>query len=258
MNRRAGRILAQECRRVWTFRRVTRDASARPNRAQIVRMIAAAGVLQFGRRVPVERRTAGGLVTEQQRGHNMRPLRRLAMVTVIALSAAACATMNVGSHLDRASDFAQYRTYTWGQPDPLPVGDPRLDTDPFLIDRLQGAVEKELAAKGFRYVLTGSPDLLVHYHSNVSRRIDVNRIDRESGFCYDETCDTRVVEYEAGTLILDVMDARTGRLIWRGWAQDGLRSFIRNSEVTARKIREAVKRMVAQLPPPIHQAGEQP
>lgn len=175
---------------------------------------------------------------------------RLATVAVIALSANACATMSVGSHLDRGIDFGQYRSYEWGPPDALPTGDPRLDKNPFFQDHFQGAVEKELAARGFRRVTSGSPDLLIHYHANVSQRIDVNRIDREYGYCYDESCGARVIEYEAGTLILDVIDARTNRLIWRGWSQDNMEKLLGNQDRMTREINESVKRMLVQLPAP--------
>ena len=70
-----------------------------------------------------------------------------AMFTAIAVVAVAgCATMTVSSHIERNINFSQYATYDWGPPDNLPVGDPRLDNNPFFNDYLQGAIEKQLAA----------------------------------------------------------------------------------------------------------------
>lgn len=144
--------------------------------------------------------------------------------------------------------FLRYRTYEWGPADALPAGDARLEEDLFFLDHMQGAVEKALAARGYRLNTFGSPDLIVHYHATVSRRIDVSRLDRVRGECYDAACNARVIDYEAATLVLDVVDARTERLVWRGWAGNTLDSLVDGHRRMAREIDEAVRRMVAQLP----------
>ena len=81
-------------------------------------------------------------------------MRRLASLSLFlfflpVLIAGCATTMTVSSHVDRAVDFAHYRTYDWGPADALPTGDARLDANPFFKDHLQGEVEKQLAAKGF-------------------------------------------------------------------------------------------------------------
>ena len=48
-----------------------------------------------------------------------------------------------------ASTSRAIHTYDWGPADALPTGDPRLDQNPFFKDHLEGAVEKELATRGF-------------------------------------------------------------------------------------------------------------
>jgi hypothetical protein len=176
---------------------------------------------------------------------------RLLRLTVVMFSAflvAGCATMIVSSHLQRDVDFARYRTFDWGPADALPTGDPRLDHNPFFKDHMEGAVERHLAAKGLELSSSGQPDLLIHYHANVSQRIDVNRIDRQYGYCYGEDCSVRVMEYEAGTLVLDVVDTRTDRVIWRGWAQDSLEGVIGNQDRMERMINQAVARMLERFP----------
>ena len=147
----------------------------------------------------------------------MLPLRRLALVTASALALAGCATMNVSSHVERTIDFAQFHTYDWGPADALPTGDPRLDTNPFFHDYFQGAVERQLAAKGLEK--SSTPDLLIHYHANVTKRFSVSGVDRGYGSCSNGDCQPHYTEYEAGTLVLDIVDARTNKLVWRGWAQ---------------------------------------
>ncbi len=180
----------------------------------------------------------------------MRHLSGLVAATTAALVLAGCAsTMTVSSHVQYGIDFANYRTYTWGPPDELPVGDPRLDADPFFHDHMQGAVERRLATRGF--ILSEdkrTSDLVMHYHAAINHRMDVNRFDHEHGYCYDADCSVRVMDIEAGPIVLDIIDARTNRLLWRGWAETGVDDMLQNRDKMARRIDEAAQRMLAQLP----------
>ena len=180
-------------------------------------------------------------------------MRRLLTVTVavvlLGLSAMACATtMTANSYVERGLSFSPYRTYDWGPPDALPTGDPRLDKDPFFQDHVQGAVEKAFAAKGFALASSGAPDLLIHYHASITHRLDVTQLDRQYGYCHGPGCDRGVFDYEAGTLVLDVVDTRTNRVIWRGWAQDSVGDALADRDEMARQIHEAVTRMMLTFP----------
>jgi hypothetical protein len=56
------------------------------------------------------------------------------------------------------------------------------------------------------------------------------------------------VRYEAGTLVIDVVDARTNRLIWRGWAENTMDGAIDNQDWMEKTIDHAVARIFTQLP----------
>jgi hypothetical protein len=56
------------------------------------------------------------------------------------------------------------------------------------------------------------------------------------------------VQYEAGTLVLDIVDAQTNRLIWRGWAQNSVADMLEDRAVMAKTIDQAVTRMLLRLP----------
>jgi hypothetical protein len=173
-------------------------------------------------------------------------LKLMTAAAVLAASSACAVAMTVSSHVDRDLNFTQYRTYDWGPADALPTGDPRLDRDPFFKDQVQGAVERQLASRGLELSSTGAPDLLIHYHANITERIDVGRADREYGAC--PTGDCPDVWYEAGTLVIDFMDARTNQLVWRGWAQNSVEDMLRDRDKMADTIDQAVTRMLKQLP----------
>jgi hypothetical protein len=171
------------------------------------------------------------------------------MILVAALVTTSCATtMNVSSHVDRQITFSQYRTYDWGPADALPTGDPRLDGNPFFHDHLQGAIEKGLPSRGLVKSTSTAPDLLLHYHANIDQRIAIDRIDTAHGYCYDDDCRIGATEYELGTLVLDMVDTRTNRVIWRGWAEDRVEGMLSNPDTMERKINEAVSRMLERLP----------
>ena len=51
--------------------------------------------------------------------------------------------------------------------------------------------------------------------------------------------------------ILDIVDAHTNRLIWRGWAQSSVGDILKNRDQMARRIDEAVTRMFARFPIPL-------
>jgi hypothetical protein len=176
-------------------------------------------------------------------------MRRLliVMVAMAAASTGCATTMTASSYVERGLSFAPYSTYDWGPADALPTGDPRLDKDPFFRDHVEGAVEKALAAKGLERS-DATPDLLIHYHASITHQLDVNRLDRQAGFCSGAGCDTGVTEYEAGTLVLDVVDARTKRVIWRGWARDTVEDALADRDRMAGQINEAVTRMMATFP----------
>jgi hypothetical protein len=176
----------------------------------------------------------------------MFPIRTLACVVAFAFVLGGCATLNVSSHVARGADLSRYVTFAWGPADALPTGDPRLDNNPFFRDFLQGAVERELRARRFVYATDRPADLLLHYHANVNRRIEVNEIDRRYGYCGPD-CPPNVIEYDQGTLVVDIVDARTNTLVWRGWAQESMEGVIDDQARLERHVDRAVKKMMARF-----------
>jgi hypothetical protein len=172
---------------------------------------------------------------------------RTAGLVIAAVFAAGCATMTVSSHIERDVTFTDFLTYDWGPADNFPVGDPRLDNNPLFVDYLQGAIEKQLAKKGYERALTGDPDLLVHYHASVSQKVDVYEADQRYGYCYGN-CQPEIVDYEQGTLVVDIVDARTSKVVWRGWAQDVMNGVIDDQQRLEKQVDDGVTRMMMLLP----------
>ena len=175
---------------------------------------------------------------------------RLALVFIMAAAtlAAACATMRVGTYVERGTVFSKYHTYAWGPADALPIGDPRLENNPIFKDRLLGAVERGLTDHNLMLVPESArPDLLIHFHGSVRQILDVGAVDREHGVGIAN--EVSIVSDDEGTLVIDMVDARTNRLIWRGWAIDSLSGILDSQDRMEKKLDEAVKTMLASFKP---------
>jgi hypothetical protein len=170
---------------------------------------------------------------------------RWAVLAMAGLWAAGCATMNVNSYLERGADLRQYRTYDWGPVAHLSTGDPRLDNNRFFDERVRAQVEKELASRGFEKA--AQPDMLVHYHASISQEIDVREFDDSDSYCADHDC--RPFIYDKGSLIVDLVEPRTDRLLWRGWAEGSIEGVIDNQSWMESRIDETVARILNRLPP---------
>jgi hypothetical protein len=152
--------------------------------------------------------------------------------------------MNVSSYVERGLQISEYHTYNWAPADAFSTGDPRLDNNEIFQARVQTEVYKQLAARGFEQVTSGTPDLLLHYHASVTQEVEPNAADRKYGYC--DSCEPYV--YDAGTLVIDLVDARTNKLVWRGWAEGSIRGAIDNQEWMEQRVGKAVERILERLP----------
>jgi hypothetical protein len=176
--------------------------------------------------------------------------RRLRMTVLLAGVAVlhGCSQFKIRTDYDRAADFQALRTYAWRPEPPLPSGDPRFDNS--LIDsRVRAAVERVLAAKGYAKA-SGEPDFLVGYHAVVRSKTDVAAIDRHYGYRgvgFGGTyLDVRT--YEEGTLLIDVIDPPTMKLLWRGSAT-GVVLEKASPEKREQRINDAVADIFEEFPP---------
>ena len=179
----------------------------------------------------------------------MRRFPALLLIGGLAAAAAGCLTlMPVSSHFDRGTDFTRFRTYAWGPADALPVSDPRLRDNPFFVDDLHGAIDTELQARGLARATSERADLLVHVHTAVTGRVEVPAQAGKFRDCVGSDCRNTVTEYDAGTLVIDLVDTWTSRVIWRGWAEHRLEDMLDDPEQVRRRVQTAVHGIMKRLP----------
>ncbi|MEQ1728266.1 MAG: DUF4136 domain-containing protein [Vicinamibacterales bacterium] len=176
----------------------------------------------------------------------MRTIHRTLTLALAAAAvvAAGCAPVRVNASLERGMAFTNYSSYTWADDSQFSTGDPRLDNNEFFQHRLQGNVDAVLEQRGLEKVSATNADLVIHYHANISQRIDVNALDRSFGYCQD--CHSSI--YDAGTITLDFIDAKTNTLVWRGWSEGSL-DGIDSQPMIESRLDESVRKILLQLPP---------
>jgi hypothetical protein len=179
----------------------------------------------------------------------MRRFPAIFVLTGLAAVTAGCLTlMPVSSHIERGADFTRYRTYAWGPADAVPVSDPRLRENPFFVDDVHGAVDTELQDRGLRPAMSEPADLLVHYHAAVTGRLEVPSAVGTLPDCVGDECRPKVAGYDAGTLVIDMVDTRTQRVVFRGWAEHRLEDMLDDLPLVHRRISDAVHRIFGKLP----------
>jgi hypothetical protein len=157
--------------------------------------------------------------------------------------------LRAGGDFQPGFDFSQFTAYSWDQPDAQPTGDPRLDYNPFFVHRLHSAIHWELATRAIQYEGMG-PALTVHHHASVRERVEVFEADPASGVSSDYGQGTQVVQYDEATFLVDISDARTQEVVWRGWAQMDVGRALGDPEAMKAMIDEAITLMFENFPVP--------
>jgi uncharacterized protein DUF4136 len=170
----------------------------------------------------------------------------LSVVMVASLLLASCAPVRVNSYVARDLDLRRYHTYAWAATDTFSTGDPRLDNNTFFVERVQRAVDGHLRQKGFEKVGSGQPDFVVHYHARVEQRLDSKELRPGEPGCQADDC--RPFVYDAGTLLIDLVDRRSNQLMWRGWAERGLQGVVDDQTWMDQTVDDAVRRIMARFP----------
>ena len=137
----------------------------------------------------------------------------LLSVTALCLAATSCSPFNVRTDYSQTANFNQYKTYK------LRITDLKLN---YLDqDRVLNEVSRQLQAKGFS--VSENPDLIVNVKANHKKINDVQKHAPYGvygwgggfgwGFGMSRTFSSH---YNEGSLLVDIIDAKTNRLVWQG------------------------------------------
>jgi hypothetical protein len=143
---------------------------------------------------------------------------------------------------NHSADFSQYHTYSWI----------KVKADPLWVDRITQAVDKELAAKGWTRVDAAGDTGVTAFQTTREQPTIQTFYDGFGGGWFwrgwgDGIATTTVEETPVGTLVVDIFDNHTKKLIWRGIATDTLSG---KPEKDEKKLEKAVEGMFKHFPPP--------
>jgi hypothetical protein len=163
----------------------------------------------------------------------------LLLVGVWLASSVAAFSREVRTDFDHHANFSQYRTYSFAK-----VETP----DPLWDDRVKTAIDSALTAKGWTRVPFGGDVSIVVVGTTREKptlRTFYEGFDgwRWGGFGEAETY---VDNYEVGTLVVDMFDTYSKKLIWRGSASDVLTGKPDKDE---KRLEKAVEKMFEHFPP---------
>ncbi|MFN6944094.1 MAG: DUF4136 domain-containing protein [Cytophagaceae bacterium] len=163
-------------------------------------------------------------------------------------------------------NYQQYTTYAW-----LPTADTAMDNgfinNEILIENVRQAADREMEARGFT-VNTENPDVLLLVHTMFERRQELVRsaplyssygyyhpgfytgpmhpfyYNRFYTMPFISGYDIRQVDYTEGSVVVDMIEKDTNRLIWRGWME----KRIDNPQRMQRNIPDHVCRIFRDFP----------
>lgn len=173
---------------------------------------------------------------------------------VAVLFLAACSTVSVTTDFDHSTSFSQYHTYSL-TPDTEKIG-----LLPSSEAALREALRTNLARHGVSET-SGNADLHVVTHVSTKEKLVVHH---SSDWPYDSMAYgygrygmwagaprtyTDISQYTEGTLILDFVDAKTQKLVFRGIGT----GTVSDPKTNAARIKEAVEKIVQDFPNTVKQ-----
>jgi Domain of unknown function (DUF4136) len=174
----------------------------------------------------------------------MKPIHRTAVCTLVFLFALGTAfAQQVKTDFDHQANFTQYKTYSWQEVK---------TADPLWESRIKSAVDAQLVLKGWTRLDNGGDVSIVAIGTTQTQRTLQTFYDgfgggwRWRGFGGMGEATTTEQDYKEGTLVLDMYDAKTKQLIWRGSAEDTVSN---NAEKNEKNLDKGVAKMFKKFPP---------
>lgn len=156
---------------------------------------------------------------------------------------AGCLAQETKTDYDRNADFSRYKTFSFE----------KIETkDPLWVDRIAAAVGGTLTAKGLTQVATGGDIAIVAIAmSKDGQTLDTFYDTFPGGWGWrwgsgygDATTTTET--YSVGTLVVDLFDRNTKKLLWRGSASSTLSN---SSSQNIKNFDKCVEKLFKGFPP---------
>lgn len=182
---------------------------------------------------------------------------KLMLTMVLTLGLFGCSSVQVSQDYVDSVAFSQLRTYSW-HPQPVQYSDDVRARNPLLHRRFAETISAVLAQKGYSQVQ--SADFLVTYNYSVTQKLESypgtaffgygygphRRYGGYGGIGYGVGTDIR--QYDVGILVIDIYDATTNSVIWRGKGSEIVTSHP-SPQQTTELVNRLVREVLVQFPP---------
>ncbi len=192
---------------------------------------------------------------------------KLVIPATLAIVFAACATVKVSTDYDRSKDFTAVKTYAMHSNMENAVQGQTANQ--LNRDRIVAAIKQQLNAKG--YTESATPDFTVNVNVIIKdmASITANTTFDDGAYFYGgayrpygywgvgglgtATTSFDVDKYQNGSLIIDMVDAKTNRLFWEGIGEADIDGAVSNPD---KKINAAVADILKTYPKAGHAIGK--
>ena len=165
-------------------------------------------------------------------------------LALVATGAFFALVAKVSSDYDHNTDFGKYHTYSWIK---VQAQDTLWD------DRIANAVDSQLTAKGWQKLASGGDASVAAFGATKNQRTIETWYDGigggwgwRRGWGGGGMATTTVENTPVGTLLVDIFDSQTKKLVWRGNASETLSG---KPEKNEKKLNSEVQDLFKKFPP---------
>jgi hypothetical protein len=177
-------------------------------------------------------------------------MRRFAMAAALSVSCATAFAQDVNIDYDKDANFGAIQTFAvkvgtgWG--------------NPLSEKRVTDEIQQSLVEKGWKVADAGQADAIVVLHGATEKQKELNTFYSGGGMYGGYgwrgwgggmgmgTAHTTATEYTVGTLVVDIFDAKSKALLFRGTAQDEISD---KPDKNKKKLAKVSDKMFKNFPP---------
>ncbi len=175
----------------------------------------------------------------------------LYLALILLLVTAASARDKISVSYAKGFNFSQYKTYAWAEHGAV--------AHPLLAADIVGAIDQELQARGLQKV-TSNPDLIIQIYGSLDTDMTMYSNDPlyagsggippfdpgMTGPAFVGFYGNTSVTVHKGEMIVDLIDAKSKKLVWRGMATESVSSH--DAEKLIDEVNGAISKMFKEYP----------
>lgn len=172
-------------------------------------------------------------------------MKRSFILILSVLAFLGCSSLRVTNDYDPQFEFSKQRTFAV-------VHHNREGEDTLFNDRLLKALQADLISKGYAQSSKAEADLVFVFHTKVESKTDIDTDYQmvgygRYGYGGGMVARTSTYHYTKGTLIIDALNPKDEKIVWRGIATDTLREH-KTPQKRTEYINGVVKELMQSFP----------